>query len=299
MGLRRSAPAAAAPIDNSRVAQLSIQKLSEPLLAIPQPDHIEDHKQRISDVSSNAADNNLPTPASLETDLNHYKDLFRKLRFSYTSQVTKEKFLRNLVANNGNVPTASQNSALESTLLSLKSDLNDHKKAVAELLVDLETQARELTKRHAALEQKNESLQNFPAENEALRKDVQRLRQELNMHTTSEDDVDNDFRRNENMHLPLSATLDLLGEREAEIKALDEQLASMGPLHERKAEELGKLEADLEELEKQKVTATASANEARRRREKTQDGIADEVEEKGRWLRAVEITMNSLLAVDA
>jgi len=74
--------------------EISIIKISEPISsALPQDG--DNSNARTSDVSNSSLDT--PTPASLEADLAHYKELFAKLRFSYVEQVTKEKFIRAIV----------------------------------------------------------------------------------------------------------------------------------------------------------------------------------------------------------
>jgi len=52
--------------------ELSIIKLGEPLLSAAEDERHHEHP-RVSDASSNAPHNDIPTPASLEADLTHYK----------------------------------------------------------------------------------------------------------------------------------------------------------------------------------------------------------------------------------
>ena len=70
--------------------ELSITKLSDPILGETTAND-QQHGNRNSNASSTDNGGN-PTPASLEADLTHYKDLFTKLRFSYVEQVTKRSF---------------------------------------------------------------------------------------------------------------------------------------------------------------------------------------------------------------
>ncbi len=77
--------------------EISIIKLSEPISsAIAEASSNGGvNTARTSDASISSLDN--LTPASLEADLEHYRELFAKLRFSYVEQVTKEKFIRAIV----------------------------------------------------------------------------------------------------------------------------------------------------------------------------------------------------------
>ena len=117
---------------------LSIIRLSEPISA-SQP------ATRTSDVSASAFEN--PSPASLEADLTHYKELFSKLRFSYLEQVTKEKFLRAIVGDPPLVVEHVENIELEAQLAEVKSVLKAQKENVAEMVTELEERGRDLARR--------------------------------------------------------------------------------------------------------------------------------------------------------
>ena len=117
---------------------LSIIRLSEPISA-SQP------STRTSDVSNSAFEN--PSPASLEADLTHYKELFSKLRFSYLEQVTKEKFLRAIVGDPPLVVEHTENIELEAQLAEVKSVLKAQKENVAEMVNELEERGRDLARR--------------------------------------------------------------------------------------------------------------------------------------------------------
>jgi hypothetical protein len=106
---------------------LSILKLSNPIL------HPKD------DTSAN--------PSTLAADLAHYRDLFSKLRFSYVEQVTKERFLRTICAEQPEFATAAENAELQTRLLADKAQLKEKKTEVAEMILALEAQGRELAKR--------------------------------------------------------------------------------------------------------------------------------------------------------
>lgn len=87
------------------------------------------------------------TPAVLAADLAHYRDLFSKLRFSYVEQVTKERFLRNLCAEQPEFVTAAENAELEKRLLTDKAALKEKKTEVADIIHALEEQGRQLAHR--------------------------------------------------------------------------------------------------------------------------------------------------------
>lgn len=117
---------------------LTIIKLSEPFCAEDDPNNAK----RESDVSADARENT--SVANLEAELEHYKDLFSKLRFSYVEQVTKEKFLRAIVSDPPLLVEPHENSELEAQLKDAKAHLKTQKEGVAQLTKELEAQGREL-----------------------------------------------------------------------------------------------------------------------------------------------------------
>ena len=118
---------------------LSILSLAEPILSSSSTDgpHASNHTS-----SDNNADQ--LTPASLEADLAHYKDLFSKLRFSYVEQVTKERFLKAIVADPPELVSATQNVELEEHLKSAKANLKSKKLAMEDMVKELEDLGRRL-----------------------------------------------------------------------------------------------------------------------------------------------------------
>jgi hypothetical protein len=117
---------------------LSIIRLSEPISA-------SQTSTRTSNVSNSAFEN--PSPASLEADLSHYKELFSKLRFSYLEQVTKEKFLRAIVGDPPLVVEHVENIELEAQLAEVKGVLKAQKENLAEMIRVLEGRGRDLARR--------------------------------------------------------------------------------------------------------------------------------------------------------
>jgi hypothetical protein len=74
-----------------------------------------------------------------------------------------------------------------------------------------------------------------------------------------------------------------------------EQLQVMVP---RKTKELERLNAELQPLEVKRLGSTASANEAKRRKEEALGGVGDDLEERGRWWRGVESGVKGMLGVE-
>jgi hypothetical protein len=285
-----------------------------------------------SDTSADAFEN--ATPAGLEADLIHYKvwipmasrpvrsstykkrlgltleqELFSKLRFSYVEQVTKEKFLRAITDNPPLFIEKSENVALEAQLADAKAALKAQKGEVAELIAQLETRGRELSRRaypfflfpeflpfesrvksnislgHESISLRTATLSTLPSQISALESTIATLQHAQTPHST-----------NPSLSLPLPETLTLLASKEAEIAALDAELARLQSAVPRKTHELERVEAELRPLEAQKTAMVAAAVEARRRREEG-GGVGDELEEKGRWLRASEGALRGMVGV--
>jgi len=121
--------------------QLSILDLSRPILDPSASD--PDTTKRDSTSSTTA----LPTPSLLAADLAHYRDLFSKLRFSYVEQVTKERFLRSVVADPPEFVDAGENAELEERLKAEKAVLKSKKEEVRMLVEEMERQGRALAGR--------------------------------------------------------------------------------------------------------------------------------------------------------
>lgn len=96
-------------------------------------------------------------------------------------------------------------------------------------------------------------------------------------------------------NLSLPATLSLLAEREAELAAIDRQLASLHNTLPRKTREAEAMERELSVLERRKTEAIGQAREAQR---KKMEGESDGLEEIGRWYRSAEIAMKKLVNVE-
>lgn len=128
---------------------LSILKIAEPILS---QSEIYNNKR-----TSNASSHNeaaIVTPASLEAELSHYQELFSKLRFSYVEQVTKEKFLTAITAEQPEFVQPGENAELERQLSEQKAALKLQKDEVKGMRDVLESQGRQLAERTYHMQQR-------------------------------------------------------------------------------------------------------------------------------------------------
>ncbi|CBF76747.1 uncharacterized protein ANIA_04804 [Aspergillus nidulans FGSC A4] len=257
--------------------QLAIVRISEPIFS---PDTDRSPSKRNSDVSTVDS----PSPASLEADLSHYKELFSKLRFSYVEQVTKEKFLRAIVGDPPLVVGHNENVELEAQLAEVKAELKARKEEVRLMVEEMEKMARDLATRYNNVQLQMTQLATLPESIENLESTIAALRakQIANSETSS------------SQNLPLPATLSLLAKREAELAALNRQIAAAQNTLPRKTREAETMERELGILERRKSEAIMQAREAQR---KKQEGESDGLEEAGRWYRSAEEALKKLLGV--
>ncbi|KAG2421400.1 hypothetical protein HFD88_005375 [Aspergillus terreus] len=262
-------------------SHLAIVRISEPIFSPEAENPDPSPGKRNSDVS--AIDN--PTPASLEADLTHYKELFSKLRFSYVEQVTKEKFLRAIVGDPPLVVGHNENIELEAQLAEVKAELRARKEEVRVMTEGMEKKGRDLAARYKNIQLQMTQLSNLPESIENLESTIAGLRakQVANMDASS------------SQNLPLPATLSLLSEREAELAALNRQLAAVQNALPRKTREAEAIERELGVLERRKSEAVLQAREAQR---KKQEGESDGLEEMGRWYRSAEETLKNFVGVE-
>ncbi|GAD92308.1 hypothetical protein AOR_1_522084 [Paecilomyces variotii No. 5] len=264
--------------------QLAILRISESILAtedIPKP--TRSPSKRRSDASTDALDT--ATPSSLEADLTHYKELFSKLRFSYIEQVTKEKFLRAIVGDPPLVVGHNENVELEAQLAEVKAELKQRKEEVRVMVEEMEKMGRDLASRYKNIQLQTTQLSTLPESIENLESTIATLR--AKQATTDG--------ASSSQNLPLPATLALLSEREAELAALNRQLASLQNTLPRKTREAEAMERELGVLERKKGEAVAQAKEAQRRK---REGESDGLEEMGRWYRGTEESLKQLLGVE-
>lgn len=126
-------------------SNLSILHLADPYLTLSSSPNNSASK-RSSNTSSNEGRENA-TPAILAADLVHYQELFSKLRFSYVEQVTKERFLKAITAEQPEFVDPHENVELGEELKQNKASLKEKKREVRELVKELEEQGRQLAGR--------------------------------------------------------------------------------------------------------------------------------------------------------
>lgn len=215
------------------------------------------------------------------------QELFKKLRFSYMEQVTKERFLRAITSETPIFIEPQENAELEAKLAEEKVVLKAQKEEVAKMIVALEARGRELAKRHEQVQLRKSQLNELPEHIASLETTIAELK---TLHPSPKKS------ENPSLNLSLRDTVSLLGERESELTSLDSALGILQSLIPRKARELERLEAELQPLQNQKKFAVAQAKEARKRRE---EGGVDELEQKGRWYKASYTALAKSLGVES
>ncbi|KAK4117589.1 hypothetical protein N656DRAFT_773751 [Canariomyces notabilis] len=239
---------------------------------------------RTSDVSTASLD--APTPSSLEADLEHYKELFAKLRFSYVEQVTKEKFIRAIVGDPPLIVTPQENADLEAGNLEAKAALKALKTEVASTVAQLEARGRALAAMYERVRADKARLAELPGRIEGLEKSVAELRRAAGPES------------GQGMDMPLGKTREVVERKRADLAGLDRQLEQLASLAPRKRKEAERLRAEVAALENKKVHSAAAAREAKRRRENAQGGVEDELEARGRWYRASELVLRRVLDLE-
>lgn len=127
-------------------------------------------------------------------------------------------------------------------------------------------------------------LESLPEEIAGLEDTIQTLKQRQEPESSDPD-----------MAMPLPATLELLRGREHELQNVDLEIERLQAGLPAKRAEVQRLQDELVPIQMRKIKAVEEAQEARRRRE--HGGAADELEEKGRWLRGVESSLKAMLEV--
>jgi hypothetical protein len=234
------------------------------------------------------------TPSSLSADLQHYRDLFSKLRFSYLEQVTKEKYLRSIVGDPPVLVTPADNAALEEKLVGMKAELKAKKRETDALVEELEGFARELAAKYEGVQKGKVELETLPdvvrgleREVEGLRAEVGRKQAELGRVGESEGgEVEPRY------VMGMDATERALEEQRRRSEAIDREIAELEGRLPGKVRECERAERELEELERRREEVTRQAREVKRIRE---EGGRDLVGERGRWYAAQESVLKGLL----
>ncbi|KZF20470.1 hypothetical protein L228DRAFT_263114 [Xylona heveae TC161] len=265
---------------------LSIIQLSEPLTnEIRRAPNTRSRKR--SDASTDEFDLSAfddQTPAGLEVELAHYKELFSKLRFSFVEQLTKEKFLRALLTEPPVLVEPQQNVELEEELKSVKAELKAQKNGVEELLSQIESRGRALAKRYEEIQLQTIQLRELPPHIAQLEESIESLR-------TEQAPVSD----NPDLNLSLDASTELLEEREAKLAEVKHQVAALQSMLPRRQREVDRLKAELRPLEEQRAMNMAAATEALRRKEQGTGGIEEDLETRARWWKAVQASMTELV----
>ncbi|KAK3363677.1 hypothetical protein B0T25DRAFT_576233 [Lasiosphaeria hispida] len=264
-------------------AEITVLKLSEPISTAPPQTNPD---TRTSDVSAASLDT--PSPASLEADLAHYKELFAKLRFSYVEQVTKEKFIRAIVGDPPLIVTAQENADLEAGNAEAKAALKALKTEVADMVAELEARGRGLAARYERAQRETAALREVPERMAAVEERVRQMKS---------DEEGGGGRGEPEMNMPLAKTAALVEARRREQRELGRALEQLGAQAPRKRKEVERLRAELAQLEAKRVHSTTAAREAKRRKEDAQGGVEDDLEAKGRWYRATETALNQVLDI--
>lgn len=264
--------------------EISIIKLSEPISSISSQAGQDANSTRTSDVSTSSVD---ATPASLEADLAHYKELFAKLRFSYVEQVTKEKFIRAIVGEPPLIVTPQENVELEKQNAAAKAQLKALKMEVADTVEELESKGRELSRKYEAVQMETATLREMPDRIAGLEERIAELREQLQPG------------ENPSLNLPLAKTLELVAEKKLQRHELERQLEQLRAQVPRKRKEMERLQTELQPLEVKRQNSLAAAKEARRRKEQALGGVEDDLEERGRWWRASEAALKQMLEIES
>lgn len=283
---------------------LSILSLAEPIISSTtlkdgqtRPDHSESPQSstvaRHSVSNSELESDPSLTPASLQADLAHYKDLFSKLRFSYLEQVTKEKYLRSIVGDPPLVVTHDENLALETRLAAMKSQVQAHKEQVENLVQEMESTARELASKYSRVADGMAVLERLPEEVANLQREVDTLMAEV---TEKQALAGRSSSTDPRMNLSLEATETALQEQTRKNKEIDEQIEALQRQLPSKVREVDKMDRELAELEKRRNETTRVARDLQRRR---LEGGRDELEDMGRWYKSSETVLRGLLGVES
>ncbi|PUU76816.1 hypothetical protein B9Z19DRAFT_1087515 [Tuber borchii] len=252
---------------------LRILYLSESITAAFPPD-----ATRSSDVSDSLS-TATPTPAALQADLSHYKELFSKLRFSYLEQVTKEKFLRAITEDAPLVVEAGENEELEAKLVIAKGELRRSKREVEGILAELEGLSRRLADDHKTVLDYISEATTLPPQTAEMEVEIANLEKEQNPITSPSS--------SSLPKLPLSDTLTLLSAGEAELARLQKELAEADLALPKKRARLEALESEIGPMEMDKEGLERFASEAVRMRDSARaEGRVDR-ESMGRWYKAV------------
>jgi chromosome segregation ATPase len=215
------------------------------------------------------------------------QELFSKLRFSYLEQVTKERFIRDIVSDPPLLVEHQDNIDLEAQLSVAKAELKAQKTEVADMVAGLERRGRELSRKHDAIAMRTVELRALPQQIEQLQASIAQLRETQAPGT------------NPLVTMPLDQTRTAAAAKRDEQADLERQIKQLQATLPGKERELQRLEAEQQSLETRKVASRAAAEEAQRRKQAALNGVGSSMEERGRWWRSVDVALRGMLGVDA
>ncbi|KEQ89515.1 hypothetical protein M438DRAFT_401604 [Aureobasidium pullulans EXF-150] len=254
-----------APTDTTEDMSLTILSLAEPLLA--------------ADSSADRL-----TKSSLGAELDHYKDLFSKLRFSYVEQVTKERFLKAIVADPPHLVDAAENARLEQHLAQAKAALKAKKEHTNQKVQELQDLGTRLAQSHELIHLQTTQLHALPADIQNL--DITIANLKAAQETPSSHPM---------LNLPLRPTNSLLAEKLSDLARLDREIAELQSTLPDKKRRVASLQADLEPIESRKRSAITQAKDAQKKR--GQHVLAQDLDERGKWLKSVDTGLRLMLQV--
>lgn len=243
------------------------------------------------------------TKSSLDAELQHYKDLFSKLRFSYVEQVTKERFLKAIVADPPQLVDAAENAQLQDVLAQAKAALKAKKEETDTRLADLQRLGSRLaqctiplilstsTTPTNTIVPAHQLISLQTAQLDALPADIQNLDATIaNLKAAQEPQSSDPM-----LNLPLQPTTSLLSEKEAELALLDRRINELQSALPDKKRHLAALKADLEPIDARKRTAITEAKEAQKKR--GQHALAQDLDERAKWLKSVDTGLRLMLQI--
>ena len=169
----------------------------------------------------------------------------------------------------------------------IKALLKQQKNEGSTLIEELAVQGRDLTRRHQGIQMQVDELKYLLIKNAELRRSIADLSMR---HSPTSDDP--------NLAMPLAQTQAVVRNKEAELEDLDVQLHGLEAEVVQGDEHLADLEESLRQLETEKIQAIRAAKSARRDQEEGNNELADDLEVRGRWLKAVYETMQIVLPVN-
>ncbi|KAI5286735.1 hypothetical protein KEM54_006548 [Ascosphaera aggregata] len=201
------------------------------------------------------------TPAMLEDDLAHYKELFSKLRFSYVEQVTKERYLRGIVGDPPLVIGHEENLELEAKLAETKADLKRRKEDVARQVEYVVEITSKLAKRHENLQERNVLLSDLPLQISSLTTELAALRK---TNSFAEESSIDKHALTDYANMPPSTLQETLGRKNADLAAVDSRLETIRAKLELEVRQTQQIEKDLVALQqrKERISDALQANES-------------------------------------